>query len=289
MSVPETSVDSHQVGARSSVALQLLFLHPAALSTMLILILLPLLLWKHRLLSPLRNAEPYVRHAAHLVAFQLCVPFHRSPQTRRTYRLALIKRAGDNIHCFLHDQSRPSFPRAEIGLLGVCRLIRAEVAPIFYAHNRFLTSSTYPSTARLNDSCVHHIQSLALTALPSVMWKYKSLKKALATEVPRLQNLIRLTIRFETASGMHGQFDLKDSIVGAVGRMANLKFLVMEGLQCSLTTQKFVDSIRERLGATIVTYEGRNASWQEVVIEAVDGNLKLKVLNIKDRAYRPHG
>lgn len=63
------------------------------------------------------------------------------------------------------------------------------------------------------------------------MWKYKSLKKALATEVPRLQNLIRLTIRFETASGMHGQFDLKDSIVGAVGRMANLKFLVMEGLQ----------------------------------------------------------
>ncbi len=180
-----------------------------------------------------------------------------------------------NVHAVLYQGGTPRHPRVALGILRASRRLRAEARPILYRRAHFITTARFPFTQLVGDEWVSMITSLTLRADLSIFMKYDRLEHALATEIPRLRNLVRLTIRFETVVGMYGSLNVAGSIVACVATMENLRSLELEGVRRAPETQLLADSIRGQLGDTVLSWRGEGPDNQTVVIMGTAGPLRV--------------
>lgn len=189
------------------------------------------------------------------------------------YHFALV--ANGSIDALLYTDGSPGQTHVALGLLHASRRFRAEASPILYRGAHFNTTASHPFTRFLNDEWVSEITSLTLRADLGFLMRYDSLEHVLATEIPRLRSLVRLTIRFETFAGEYGPLDVAASIVACVGKMQNLRFLELEGVQRAPETRVLADSIREELGDTILSWRGGDPDDWTVAMRGMAGPLRV--------------
>lgn len=179
-----------------------------------------------------------------------------------------------NVYAVLYQSGTPRHPRVALGILRASRRLRAEARPIFYQRAHFITTARFPFTQLVGDEWVSMITSLTLRADLSNFMRYDRLEHALATEIPRLRNLVRLTIQFETVMGMYGALDAR-FIVACVGTMENLQFLELEGIQRAPKADLFADEIRMQLGDAVLSWCGEDPDNQTAVITGMAGPLRV--------------